>query len=189
MDRASEFVRRVAKAGDSGLVRALAQERENICDAVHIPSTPHAPNVKGAALPTVLPAGTRTALGSLCALARISRDAVRLGQIYLRASDTCYGYLIKYTLPASKAPSTPVRPTEVAPPPLGPRADAPLPAVPPPGRRPVSPALGSCLAKRSQGDPSRRRATPHELREGSRPRRDRRAGRVPLRSKIVAASG
>ena len=47
MGRALEYCRRVEKESDGATVRALAK-REYICDAIRIPYTPYAPNMKGA---------------------------------------------------------------------------------------------------------------------------------------------
>ena len=57
MDRASEYFWRVAKETDRVFTRALAREREYICEAARFPSTLYAPCVKGAAPPSLLPEG------------------------------------------------------------------------------------------------------------------------------------
>ena len=61
--RASEHFRRVAEEMDRVLVRAVAHEREEICDAARISFSPYAPNAKGSAPPVVLSEGARAALG------------------------------------------------------------------------------------------------------------------------------
>ena len=79
-----------------------------------------------------------------------------------RAFDARYGYLIKYTLPASKRSSAPVPPPKTTPPPLNPRSDAPLLADPSSERGPSPPVIGGSRAERAKLDPAPRSVSPRE---------------------------
>ena len=64
--------------------------------------TPYAPCICGAGPPSVRPQGVCTARGIFRAMPRMAKGAARVPSSFLRVSDTCYGYLIKYNLPGSK---------------------------------------------------------------------------------------
>ena len=51
MDKALEYFRRVIKVSSDALVRAVASEREFICEAMRVLFTPYAPTGKGLAPP------------------------------------------------------------------------------------------------------------------------------------------
>ena len=87
MDKALEFFRRVAEQTDSPLVRAVAYEREFICEAMRILFTPYAPSGKGLAPPTMRPEGMVQTLAALRTLPRMVKDAARVETPFLRVFD------------------------------------------------------------------------------------------------------
>ena len=95
MDKAAEYFRRVAKQSDDPLARAVASEREFICEAMRILFTPVAPPGKGLAPPTIRPEGLIQTLAVLRALPRVETP-------FLRVCDARFGFLLKYNAPASK---------------------------------------------------------------------------------------
>ena len=102
MGCALEFFRRVAKETGSSLVRAVATEREIICDALRIAYAPYAPSSKGSSSPAIRPEGMANTLGIMRALSRLVKDAARVETPFFRAFDARYSYLMKYNLPLSK---------------------------------------------------------------------------------------
>ena len=110
MGRALEYFRRVGQETDSELVRAVAQEREFVCEAIRISFTPYAPSGKGLAPTAIRRMGLADARGILRSLSRIVKDAARVEAPFLRAGHVRYGYSTKYNLPASKAVVGPVAP-------------------------------------------------------------------------------
>ena len=87
MDEALEYFRAVAKQMDSPLARAVANEREYICEAMRVLLTPHAPSGKGLARPTIRPGGLTQTLGALRTLFRMAKDAARIGTPFCRVCD------------------------------------------------------------------------------------------------------
>ena len=102
--KALEYFRRVVKQSDDPLVRAVASEREFICEAMRTLVTPYAPPGKGLAPPSILPEGLIQTLAALRTLSRMVKDAARAETPPLRVSDARYGYLLKYNVPVSKGP-------------------------------------------------------------------------------------
>ena len=102
MDKASEHFRRVARQSDGPLARAVASEREFICEAMRILFTPYAPPGKGLAPPTIRPEGLIQTLAVPRTLSRMAKDAARAETPFLRVFDARYGYLSKYNAPAPK---------------------------------------------------------------------------------------
>ena len=100
MGRALECFRRVAREADLPLVKALAQEREFVREALQILYTPYARRTRSAGSPIGRPEGMRAALGIFRTLPRAAEDAARAESSPLRVSEACYGYLAKYNLPA-----------------------------------------------------------------------------------------
>ena len=70
-DTALEYFRQSAKQTDNSLVRAVACEREFICEAMRILYTPYAPPGKGLSPPASRPEGLSNTLGALRALPRM----------------------------------------------------------------------------------------------------------------------
>ena len=142
MGRTLEYFRRVAKQTDSALARAVATEREFICDSIRAFYAPHAVAGKGLAPPGIRPEGLVCALGAPRALSRMVKDAARAETPSLRASDACYGYLIKYNPPVPKdgtvQANTPQSST-----PTSPKIRAPAP------KRSMSPARAQKAGPRS----------------------------------------
>ena len=112
MDKALEYFRRVAKETDDELVRAVAQEREFICDAMRVLFTPYAPSNKGLAPPVIRPEGLVKTLAIFRTLSRMVKDAARVETPFLRVFDACYGYLLKYNMPVSKGTAAQVNPNK-----------------------------------------------------------------------------
>ena len=102
MEKALEYFRRVADQSDDPLVRAVASEREFICETMRIPFTPYAPPGKGLAPPSIRPGGLVQTLAVLRTLSLLVKDAARVETPFLRVFDPRYGYLLKYNMPASK---------------------------------------------------------------------------------------
>ena len=115
MDKALEYFRRVAKETDEELVRAVALEREFICEAMRVLFTPYAPSSKGLAPPVIRPEGLVKTLAILRTLSRMVKDAARVETPFLRVFDACYGYLLKYNMPASKGAAAQVNPSKSQP--------------------------------------------------------------------------
>ena len=113
MDRALEYFRRVAKETDDELVRAVAQEREFVCEAMRVLFTPYAPSSKGLAPPVIRPEGLVKTLAILRTLSRMVKDAARVETPFLRVFDACYGYLLKYNMPVSKGAASQVNPNKM----------------------------------------------------------------------------
>ena len=84
--------------------RGLWQRSAPTSVALCVSFTPRTHEGSGARPPIVRPEGIRAALGISRTLSRIVRGAARAGPAYLRVFDACYGYLVKYDLPMSKAP-------------------------------------------------------------------------------------
>ena len=112
---ASGYFRRVAKEADSAPVRAGAQEREFICEALRISYAPYAPPSKRLAPPLMRPGGLASALGIMRALSRMVKDAARVESPVWRIFDARYDYLMKYNVPLSKAVVAPVAPKVASP--------------------------------------------------------------------------
>ena len=112
MDKALEYFRRVAKETDDTLVRAVAKEREFICEAMRVLFTPYAPSIKGLAPPGVRPEGLVQTLAIFRTLSRMVKDAARVETPFLRVFDACYGYLLKYNIPVSKGTASQVSPAK-----------------------------------------------------------------------------
>ena len=89
--KALEHFRRVAEQTDSPLVRAVADEREDIYEATHFLRTPYAPPGKGLAPPMPF--------GVLRTLSRMVKDAARAETPFWRVCDARYGYMLKYNMP------------------------------------------------------------------------------------------
>ena len=94
----------MAKQTDSPLARAVANEREFICEAIRFLLTPYAPSGKGLAPPAIPPEGMVQTLAALRALSCMVRSAANVEAPVLRAFDARYGYLLKYNMPVSKGP-------------------------------------------------------------------------------------
>ena len=77
MGKALEYFRRVAKEADSSRVRAVASEREFICETMRILFSPSAPPGTGWAPPAIRPGGLANTLGVLRAVSRMVEDAAR----------------------------------------------------------------------------------------------------------------
>ena len=107
MDRALEYFRRVAKHTDSPLARAVANEREYICEATRVPFAPYAPSGAGLAPPMIRPVGLTQTPGAFRALSRAVKDAFRVETPAQRVRDACFGCMLKCNMPASKGPLTP----------------------------------------------------------------------------------
>lgn len=75
LGRVVEDYRRVAKATDTTLVRAVAQKREFICEAIRVSSAPYKPSGKGLAAPVIRPGGSVNASVVLRSLSRVAQDA------------------------------------------------------------------------------------------------------------------
>ena len=88
------------------LVRAVANEREFICEATRILFAPYAPSRKGLAPPTIRPEGMVQTLAALRTLSRMVVDAARIETPFLRAFEARFGYLMKYNMPAPKGPQS-----------------------------------------------------------------------------------
>ena len=65
------FFRKEAEEADDPLARALAREREFICESMRVPLSPHVPLAEGACPPRVMIDGVGHALGR-CAPGRVS---------------------------------------------------------------------------------------------------------------------
>ena len=89
MAPASDYFRRVTKESADSLVKASASGRQFICGAMRISHTPYAPAARG------------VAEYSYSAPHRERCSPRRIG--FFRALDACCGYLMKYSLPVSKA--------------------------------------------------------------------------------------
>ena len=76
MGRALEYFCRVGQETGNELVRAAAQEREFICEAIRILHVPYAPSGKGLARTAIRRKGLANARGILRSLSRMVRDAV-----------------------------------------------------------------------------------------------------------------
>ena len=102
IDEASGYFRRVANQTDNSLVRAAANEREFICEAMRIPHTPYAPSAKVLPHPAIRPEGLASTLGAPRTLSRMLKDAARVETPFLRVYDACSGYVSKYNAPAPR---------------------------------------------------------------------------------------
>ena len=60
--------------------------------------------------PTIRPEGLVQTLAVFRTLSRMVKDAARMETPFLRVFDACYGYLLKYNTPVSKALPSPVGP-------------------------------------------------------------------------------
>ena len=87
MAEALEYFRRVVRQTDSPPVRAVAFEREFICESTRILFAPHAPSGKRLAPPTVRPEGMVQTLAMMRTLSRMVKDAARVETLPLRAFD------------------------------------------------------------------------------------------------------
>ena len=87
MDRASKYCRRAANQTDYPRVRAVANEREFIREAMRILFAPYAPSGKGLAPPAICPEGLVQTLAALRTLSRMAEDAARVETPFLRLSD------------------------------------------------------------------------------------------------------
>ena len=87
MEGPLEYFRRVVRQSDDPLVRAVASEREFICEAIRILSTPYAPPGRGLAPPSSRPEGLIQTLAVLRSLSRTARDAARVETPLLRVFD------------------------------------------------------------------------------------------------------
>ena len=96
------YSRRVAKHRGSPLAKASVQVRGLICEALRRLYIPYAPSVRGAGQPTVRPEGMSAALRMSRTSSRVAKDAARAESGLVRVFDSRYGYLMKYSLPASK---------------------------------------------------------------------------------------
>ena len=95
MDKALGYFRRELEGTDSSLVRAVANGREFICEAMRILHAPYAPCGKGLSRPAIRPEGLPNTLGVLRTLSRLVEDAARVETPFLRVSDACCGNLLK----------------------------------------------------------------------------------------------
>ena len=107
MDKASEYLRRVAKQTDNTLARAVAAEREFIREATRTSHAPYALTGKGLSPPATRPEGLSGTLGALRALSRAVKDAARVETPFLRAFGARFGYLLEYSMPASEGKAAP----------------------------------------------------------------------------------
>ena len=87
INEALEYFRRVVRQTDSPPVRAVAFEREFICESTRILFAPHAPSGKRLAPPTVRPEGMVQTLAMMRTLSRMVKDAARVETLSLRAFD------------------------------------------------------------------------------------------------------
>ena len=86
-------------------MRAVAREREFMCDAMRILFTSYALLGKSLAPPAIRLEGMARTLGTLRTLSRVVKDAARVETPPLRVFDARYGYVVKYNMPAPKGPA------------------------------------------------------------------------------------
>ena len=96
----------IKQSGDPR-VRAVASEREFICEAMRILFTPYAPPGTGLAPPLIRLEGLIQTLAVLRTLSRMVQAAARVETPFLFVFDARYGYLLKYNMPAPKGPQDP----------------------------------------------------------------------------------
>ena len=108
MDKALEYFRRVAKQTDSPLARAVAYEREFICEVMRILPTPHAPPSRGLAPPTVRLEGMVQTSAVMRALSRMFKDAARAETPFLRAFGRALRVLVKVQRARDQRPAVDV---------------------------------------------------------------------------------
>ena len=190
--RAPKYFRFVAKETGSPLVRAVAQEREFVCEALRTLYAPCSPSGHGLAPTVIRSGGLATALGIIRTLSRIVKDAARAETPSLRVLRACYAYLLKYNQPLSTAGVASVAP-KVAPPPAAaqlPRASKPDDVIPAQSRTSSPPKYGG--QSQSRGAP---RFSPGRFSGTSRPsgnfdeprRRARSRSRAKVRIKQIAS--
>ena len=93
----------------------MAQEREVFRESLRLLSTPYAPVGGGLAPPMIRPEGLANALGIMRTLSRMVKKAARMEALSLQVFGACYGCLVEYNLPSSRAIVAPVA-SKAAPP-------------------------------------------------------------------------
>ena len=93
VDKALEYLRRLAREADSSSVRAVANDCEFVCEAMRMLRTRYAPSGKGLPPPAIRPEGTSNTLGALRTLSRVVKDAARVETSFcassMRVTATC----------------------------------------------------------------------------------------------------